>query len=101
MINSTSAYIAIALMTAIAFVTRLLGPLIMRHVKISVRVENFLNALSSSVLAAIVATAVARGGNRELAAVLVACVVMLIVKRAVIAMLAAMLCAALWTLYLH
>lgn len=100
MISSSSVYIAIALMAIIAFLTRLLGPLIMQHVKISVRVENFLNALSSSVLAAIVATAVARGGNRELVAVIVACVVMLIAKRAVIAMLAAMLAAALWTYFL-
>ncbi len=92
-----AAYAAILMMAAVTLATRLLGAAFMERVSASPRVERFLEALSSSVLAAVVATVVAQGGLREAAAVALAALVMLSVKSAIWAMLAGMGAAALWT----
>ncbi len=76
--------------------TRVLGPAIMSRFSVTPVLEGFLNALSSSVIVAIVATVVAQGGWREAAAVALAAGVMLAARSAVWAMLAGATCAALW-----
>lgn len=90
-------YAAIAVMAAAALATRLLGPEIMRRLGRSPRAERFLEALSSAVIAGIVATAVARGGWREAAAIAAAAVVMVVGRSALGAMLSGVAVAALWT----
>lgn len=100
MIDATSAYIAIAVMALVTLGTRLGGAYVMRYVPMSPRVERFLEAMSSSVLAAIVVTFLARGSWREMAAVAVAIGVMLAVRSPVWAMVAAMACAGVWSVLL-
>ncbi|GLQ07563.1 AzlD family protein [Sneathiella chinensis] len=98
--DSLSAYLAILLMAAVTLLTRALGPLIMARVAVSKRVEHFLEALSSSVLAAIVATALFQGGPREATAVAIAGAVMLLTRKSIAAMGAGMAAAALWSLFI-
>ncbi len=90
-------YAAIGLMALVTFATRTLGAAIMARVGSSPRITAFLDALSASVLAAIVANALAQGGLREAAAVGLAALVMFGTRSAVGAMLCAMAAAALWT----
>lgn len=97
LVDPRVAYAAIAMMTLVTLSTRLGGAVIMRFVALSPRVTRFLEAMSASVLAAIVVTFVVRGGSREIAAVGVAMLVMLAVRKPVWAMLAALLVAAGWT----
>jgi len=92
-----SAALAIALMIAVTFGSRLAGPLIMSRVGLSPRIERFLDGLSVSVIAALVASIVAQGGLREAAAVAVAAIVMLGARSAIWAMLAGVACAAAWS----
>ncbi|WP_420394399.1 AzlD domain-containing protein [Acuticoccus sp.] len=89
--------VAIALLTAVTIATRLLGPMIMRVVGAPPRVEAFLEAMSVSVLAALVATIVAVSGPREWVAVGVAAVVAVASRSAIWAMFAAVAVAATWT----
>ena len=91
-----SAYAAILIMAAVTLATRLLGAEIMQRVATSKSLERFLDALSSSVIAAIVATYVTQHGLREAAAVAVAAMVMLALRSAVWAMISGMAVAALW-----
>ncbi len=95
--NELSAYVAIFIVAGVTFGARLFGPLIMQSVGSSVRVERFLESLSVSVIAAIVATVIARGSYRETAAVAVAATVMGASKSAIWAMIAGMIFAAAWT----
>lgn len=90
-------YGAIAVMAGATLVTRLLGPEIMRRLGESPRAERFLEALSSAVVAGIVATVLARGSWREVVAVAIAGAVMLATRSALAAMALAMAAAALWT----
>ena len=68
----------------------------MTRVGVTARVERFLDGLSVSVVAALVASIVAQGGAREAAAVVIAVVVMFASKSAVWAMIAGMAVAAGW-----
>ena len=88
--------LAIAVMALTTLATRVLGPAAMSRFKVTETLERFLNALCSSVIVAIVATVVARGGWREAAAVAVAAGVMVVTRSVVWAMLAGTGCAALW-----
>lgn len=100
MVDVQSAYIAIAIMSLVTLGTRLGGAFMMRFVTMSPRLSRFLEAMSASVLAAIVMTFLIHGGTRESVAVGVAIVVMMATRSAVYAMFAAMLSAACWTLFL-
>lgn len=100
MVDAPTAYLAIAVMAAVTLATRLGGAYLMRFVTLSPRVTHFLDAMSASVLAAIVATFVVNNGSREAAAVGVAILVMLATRSAVWAMVAAMAFAAGWTYFL-
>lgn len=97
MIDAPSAYLAIVLMAAVTLATRLGGAFFMRFVSFSPRVTAFLDAMSASVLAALVATFVVQNGTRELAAVIVALIVMAISRSALWALAAAVATAAAWT----
>ena len=91
---------AIIMIAAITFASRMAGALLMSRVIVSARIERFLNALSVSVIAALVASIVAQNGLREAVAVALAAVVMLGSKSAVWAMLGGMGFAAAWTLFI-
>lgn len=91
------AVLAIALMAAITVATRVGGPIVMQRIGASDFATRFLDAMASSVLAALVASFVARGGLREAAAVAVAALAMLLARNAIVALVAGMALGALWT----
>lgn len=100
MVDAQSAYIAIAIMSFVTLGTRLGGAFMMRFITMSPRLSRFLEAMSASVLAAIVTNYLIHGGTRESVAVGVAIVTMLATRSAVYAMFAAMFAAAGWTLFI-
>jgi uncharacterized membrane protein len=100
MVDAPTAYLAIAMMTLVTLGTRLGGAFVMRFVTLSPRVTGFLEAMSASVLAAIVVTFLVNNGTREAIAVGVAILVMLATRSAIWAMFAAMAFAAGFTLLL-
>ena len=69
----------------------------MARMPMSASVERFLQNLSLSVIAALVASMLARGGLREAAAVAAAALVMVTLRKSIWAMGAGMAVAALWT----
>ncbi|MFN3227479.1 MAG: AzlD family protein [Hyphomicrobiales bacterium] len=100
MVDAPTAYLAIAMMTLVTLGTRLGGAFVMRFVTLSPRVTGFLEAMSASVLAAIVVTFIVNNGTREAIAVGVAILVMLATRSAIWAIFAAMAFAAGFTLFL-
>ncbi|WP_417769721.1 AzlD domain-containing protein [Stappia sp.] len=92
-----AAWAAILLVGAITLGSRLAGTFLMSRVRMSPKVEHFLDNLSVSVIAALVASLVARGGFREAVAVALASLVMLRWKSAVWAITAGMVVAAAWS----
>ena len=96
MFSEGATYFAIFIMAAVTLMTRISGTEILRRIGTSARIERFLDALSTSVLAAMVATFVAQGGLRETVAIAVAGIVMLLVRNSTMAMLTGMAIAALW-----
>ncbi|MBO6676222.1 MAG: AzlD domain-containing protein [Rhizobiales bacterium] len=100
MVDAPTAYLAIAMMALVTLGTRLGGAFVMRFVTLSPRVTSFLEAMSASVLAAIVVTFIVNNGAREAIAVGVAILVMLATRSAVWAMFAAMAFAAGFTVFL-
>lgn len=92
-----SAWLAILLVSGITIASRIGGPLVMAYIPMSSAVERFLQNLSLSVIAALVAAMLARGGLREAASVAIAAVVMLVLRKAIWAMGMGMATAALWT----
>ena len=97
MIDPAQVYAATAVLAAASLATRLAGPLLMARVAVTPRVQRFLDGMASAVLAALAATAVARGGPREAAAVAAAAVVMLGARNASLAVLCGAGVAAGWT----
>ena len=95
--NDFSALVAIALIAALTYGSRIAGALVMSRISTSPRIERFLDGLSVSVIAAVVASMLAQDGPREAAAVALAALVMLGTSNAVVAMLAGVLCAAAWS----
>ncbi|HPE73228.1 MAG TPA: AzlD domain-containing protein [Candidatus Competibacter sp.] len=95
-----SAWGAILLASMLTLATRLSGPVVMAWLPMSPRIERFLQNLSLSVLAALVATMLARGGLREAAAVAIAVLVMMLLRKSIWAMGAGMICAASWTFWI-
>ncbi|MEM8852417.1 MAG: AzlD domain-containing protein [Pseudomonadota bacterium] len=98
--DETATWLAIGLVAAVTLACRLAGPVVMSRIGPSPRIERFLQSLSISVIAALVASIVAQGGPREGAAVGVAALVMLATKSTVLALLAGMATAASWTILL-
>lgn len=99
-VDAQTAYLAIAVMALVTLSTRLGGAFVMRFVTLSPRVTGFLEAMSASVLAAIVATFIVNNGTREALAVGIAILVMLATRSAIWAMFAAMAFAAGFTVFL-
>ena len=99
MVEPANAYIALTLLALVTLGTRLGGAFAMHFVVISPRVTRFLEAMSASVLAAIVVTFVANNAARELASVILAIAVMLATRSAIWAMFAALVLAAGWTFF--
>lgn len=87
----------IVVVALITFASRIVGPFMMIRIGASPRVTRFLDGLSVSVVAALVASMLAQGTLRDGAAVAVAAVVMLATRSATSAMLAGILCAAAWS----
>lgn len=94
--NDGATWMAIALVAAVTAASRLAGPLVMARVGASPRVGRFLDGLSISVVAALVASVVAEGGPREAAAVVVAGAITLLSRSTVWAMVSGMAVAAGW-----
>ncbi len=92
--NELTAWAAILMITAITFSCRLAGPILMSKIRISPKVDRFLDALSVSVIAALVASVLAQNGLREAAAVAFASLVMLRSKSVVWSMLSGIAVAA-------
>lgn len=99
-VDPASAYLAIALLALVTLSTRLGGAFVMRFVTLSPRITVFLEAMSASVLAAIVATFVMSNGTREAVAVGVALLIMIASRSAVWAMVGGLLTGAAWTFFL-
>lgn len=85
----------IVIMTLVTLVTRLGGVFAMSFVRISPRVESFINTMASSVLIAIVVPMAFAGDTGALAALSVTTVVMLALKKPLPAISAGILAAAL------
>lgn len=97
MINDLTAWAAILMIAAITFSSRIAGSVIMNRVTVSLKIERFLDALSVSVIAALVATVLAQNGLREAAAVAFASLIMVRTKSAVWAMMTGIIVAAAWS----
>lgn len=94
--TAIDAWVAILVVAGITFASRIVGSVLMRSVTVSPAVERFLDSLSVSVIAALVASIVAQGDLRDATAVGLAAIVMLASKSAVWAMLAGTGIAAAW-----
>ncbi|MEM9358931.1 MAG: AzlD domain-containing protein [Pseudomonadota bacterium] len=90
-------WLAILLITGLTLFSRLIGPLLMQRLDASPFISRLLDVTAASVIAALVASIVARGGLREVSAVLLAAAVALRSRSAVLAMVAGMALAAFWT----
>lgn len=97
--SSLTALGAILVVAGITFASRLAGAYLMSQVKVSPKVSTFLDALSISVVAALVASIIAQNGLREAGAVIVAALVMLAVRSPIWAMIGGMACAVAWTFF--
>jgi uncharacterized membrane protein len=84
-------------MAATVFALRYSGFAIMRHVRITPKVELVLEKMSVSVLVAIVASSVFAGGSRTAAAVTIGVVAMLITRNPIVAMLVGIAVGAVWS----
>lgn len=94
-----SAWLAIMLVSGVTLASRLSGPILMARLPMSTAVERFLQNLSLSVITALVASMLMRGGLREAASVTAAALVMIVFRKSIWAMGAGMLVAATWTLF--
>lgn len=96
--DDLTAVIAIIMIAGITLASRIAGAFVMSRVEASPKVAAFLDALSISVIAALVASIIAQNDLREAAAVALAALVMLGSQSAVWAMVIGMACAAGWPL---
>lgn len=96
MVAESVALAAILGMALVTYATRAGGILLMGLIPVTPRVEAFLRHLSSSVLVALVAPAMAKGDPAAMAAVAVTLVVMFATRQLVAAMAAGVAAAALF-----
>lgn len=89
-----AAFAAIGLMAMVIYGTRAGGAALMSFFRLTPRLEVFLKSLAISVLAAIVASALARGGLRDAAAVAMAALVLLLCRNQIAAIAAGVALAA-------
>lgn len=88
---------AIALAAAVVHATRVAGALLLSRMTMTGQRARLLDALSASVIAAMVAAMLSQSGLREAAAAALAIAVALVAKSAIWGMLAGTAAAALWT----
>lgn len=98
-ISTTYPLIIILIMTIVTLATRWGGVLIMSYVPISDRVQRFINAMSGSVLVALLAPIAVEGDNGARLALLTTLIIMLVVKKPLLAISAGILAAALFRQY--
>lgn len=94
--SASTAILAVLVMAAVTFATRIGGILVMARIPLSPRVEAFLRYLSGSVLVAVVVPPVVGAGPAAWLATAVTLIVMLRTRHALLALLAGMLAAALY-----
>ena len=92
-LGSVAIVIAMALVT---LATRWGGVFVMSYVPISYRVKQFINAMSGSVLVALIAPMAVAGDNGARLALLTSAIMMLVVKKPLPAIAAGVLAAALF-----
>lgn len=93
--SGTGLWLLIGIMTLVTVATRYGGVLIMSYVRISPRVESFINAMASSVLIAIIVPMAVSGDAGALAALVVTAGVMLVLQKPLPAITAGLVAAAL------
>ncbi len=98
--SDLSASMAILLIAGITFVSRVSGPLLMSRVEMSPLLMRFLDKVSVSVIAALAASMLAKGGLREAVVVAVTALIMLRSTSALWAMLMGMAVASAWSVTL-
>ncbi|MES0880233.1 AzlD domain-containing protein [Roseibium sp. SCP14] len=95
MLSNGTFLIAVLIMAAAAFATRIAGAVLMSRVRTTRSTDLFLEGLSASVIAALVASLLAQSDLRTALAVAAAIAAMLVTRSVIWAMLAGMACAAL------
>ncbi len=98
--DTTMVWIAILVVTVATLFTRLVGPEIMLRVKLTPARTRFLEALSTSVIAAILAGFLARGSLREAVALGIGALVMVVTRNAMAAMFVCIAAAATWSAFI-
>jgi len=93
--NTAGVLALILIMTLVTLVTRFGGVFVMSFVKISPRIESFINTMASSVLIAIIVPMAFGGDAGAIAALSVTAVTMLILKKPLPSIAAGILAAAL------
>ncbi|MGE6607363.1 AzlD family protein [Halomonas sp. NPDC076908] len=88
--------IAIILMVVIAYGSRVLGLLIMARVPLGPRVRRFIDAMSSSVLIAVITPIIVHGDGGVRIAAIAAGTVAIILKSPLVSIALGMFCAAGW-----
>ncbi|UZD66765.1 AzlD family protein [Marinobacter sp. AN1] len=91
----TGILIIIALMAVVTLATRYGGAFVMSFVRISPRIESFINTMASSVLIAIIVPMAFSGDAGALAALATTTIIMLVTRRPLPAIAAGILAAAL------
>ena len=96
--SNVSFGLAIIVMSVAVFATRIAGAVFMSRIRPTVKVQRFIEGLSVSVIAALVASSLASSAISSMAAVGVAIVAVSITRSVVWAMFAGMVAAALFPL---
>jgi uncharacterized membrane protein len=97
MLTDFTPWPAILIIASVTFLNRISGPIMMNYIRSSDRVERFLDAMSVSVIAAIVASILAQNSWREAFAVGFSALVMMRTKSSAFAMVAGIGAAAAWS----
>lgn len=95
-LTPATALLGIAIMVVVTYLTRIGGVLIMTRVPIGPRVERFIQAMSGSVLIAVIVPMAAEGDWGARLALVATLIAMLITRKPLIAIAAGIATAALW-----
>ncbi|MCO7228516.1 AzlD domain-containing protein [Halomonas sp. CnH100-B] len=88
--------IAITLMVVIAYGSRVLGLMVMSHVPLGPRVRQFVDAMSSSVLIAVITPIIVHGDGGVRLAAIAAGTMAVVLRSPMVSIAMGMLCAAGW-----
>lgn len=95
-ISTSYPFVIIMIMAIVTLATRWGGVLIMSYIPIGDRVQRFINAMSGSVLVALLAPIALEGDNGARLALLTTAVLMLVVKKPMVSISAGILAAAIF-----